>query len=59
MAPSLCGDLMLSNDGSFVEIRQETMKPGRKVCNRKKSLESLRVDLESLQARYCSLYAAM
>ena len=43
----LCWDLKLSNEGSFVEIRQETTKLGRKVW--KKSLESLRADLESLR----------
>ena len=58
MAQSLCWDLMLSNERSFVEIRQETTKQGRKVW--KKSLESLRTDRESLRAEYIeSLYAAM
>ena len=48
MAPSPCWDLKLSNEGSFVEIRQETTKLGRKVW--KKSLESRRADLEFLRA---------
>ena len=53
MAPSLCWDLKLSNEGSFVEIRQETMKLGRKVW--KKTLESLRADLGSLWAEYIAV----
>ena len=48
MAPSSCWDLKLSIEGSFVEIRQGTTKLGRKVW--KKSIESLRADLESLLA---------
>ena len=48
MALSLCWDLKLSNEGSFVKIRQEPTKLGRKVW--KKSLESLRADLETLRA---------
>ena len=47
-APSHCRDLKLSNEGSFVEVRQETTKLGRNVW--KKSLESLRVDFEPLRA---------
>ena len=42
MVPSFCWDLKLSNEGPFVEIRQETTKLGRNVW--KKSLESLRAE---------------
>ena len=31
MAPSLCWDLKLSNERSFVKVRQEITKPGLKV----------------------------
>ena len=43
MAPSLCWDFKLSNEGSFVEIGQEMTKLGGKVW--KKSLQSLRAEL--------------
>ena len=42
MAPSLCWGVKLSNEGSFVELRQEVTKLGWKVW--KKSLESLRAE---------------
>ena len=42
MAPSLCWDLKLSNEGSFVEIGQEMTRLGWKVW--KKSLQSLRAE---------------
>ena len=42
MAPSLCWDFKLSNEGSFVEIGQEMTKLGWKVW--KKSLQSLRAE---------------
>ena len=48
MAPSLCWDFKLSNEGSFVEIGQEMTKLGWKVW--KKSLQSLRAELQSLRA---------
>ena len=48
MAPSLCWDFKLSNEGLFVEIGQEMTKLGRKVW--KKSLQSLRAELQSLRA---------
>ena len=48
MAPSLCWDFKLSNEGSFVEIGQEMTKPGWKVW--KKILQSLRAELQSLRA---------
>ena len=48
MAPSLCWDFKLSNEGSFVEIGQEMTKLGWKVWQ--KSLQSLRAELQSLRA---------
>ena len=48
LAPSLCWDFKLSNEGLFVEIGQEMTKLGWKV--RKKSLQSLRAELQSLRA---------
>ena len=48
MAPSLCWDFKLSNEGSFVKIGQEMTKLGRKVW--KKSFQSLRAELQSLRA---------
>ena len=48
MAPSLCWDFKLFNEGSFVEIGQEMTKLGWKVS--KKSLQSLRAELQSLRA---------
>ena len=48
MAPSLCCDFKLSNEGSFVEIGQKMTKLGWKVW--KKSLQSLRAELQSLRA---------
>ena len=48
MASSFCWDFQLSNEGSFVEIVQEMTKLGWKVW--KKSLQSLRAELQSLRA---------
>ena len=48
MAPSLCWDFKLSNEGSFVKIGQEMTKLEWKVW--KKSLQSLRAELQSLRA---------
>ena len=48
MAPSFCWDSKLSNDGSIVEIGQEMTKLDWKVW--KKSLQSLRAELQSLRA---------
>ena len=48
MAPSLCWDFKLSNEGSFVKIGLEMTKLGWKVW--KKSLQSLRAELQSLRA---------